>query len=1556
MRWLTFPKPGKQFILFTLFSILCYGSSFAQCAGTDGADTVCDKTDPSNQTYDLNLQLGGTPDPGGTWSDDDNSGGLDPATGILNLWQISRGGIYTYTYTVAGGGACTDNDAVVTLTLGSFAGQDNNSAVACDDDSSINLFSFVGSGPSPTLDGTWTSPDAGTALSGSNFNAAAAGQGIYNFTYTTPAIGSCPSDMSTVRVEVFRAPDAGTPEPPLVFCETDDLTAFTNYNLRNELTDEDGGGRWTENSGTSEISGPTDSNINIENIRDTFGPGIYTFTYTVDPTNPICAQAQSTVTIEIEEVIDFTGATLDITDPTNDPEALCVSDLPYTVIAQITEGTTNPIPDGTYDVEYQTSPAPNAGSETVSVTFSGGVGSFPLNSTFLTDAGTVTIEVISVTDPGTSLNCQRPVSGLTDELIINPNPDPSDTQIVVTEPICEGDPATVALSDAGNTPGIQLSDGTYTIDYTLTGPSGTNTISESITVSGGASTFTIASTDLPEDGAYTITITQFTGVGGCTATSNISDDFTVSPLPDASAVTVTIDNVCVGDPVEVVITDPGSPAALTDGTYDFEYDLSGAINQSGQVATNVVITGGTGSFFLPNGILTDGNSTLTLTNITNATTTCDAINLSSPMASFVITRNPDFTNSVITVEDVCQNEDATVTVEDTEVNIPDATYSVVYDLSGANAVTNIAVTVTFANGDATFSILASQLTAAGTTTLTLTDAKNASAGCDDIGLPRSVSFEVLERPVIDNATVTVAQPICEGESAAVNIVGGNVADGDYELTYDLTGANTATAETITVTFTGGNTSFTINSALISGVGTTTLTITNIVDQNFPNACDNTVTGVTTSFEVSPNPDTSNASLTLADPICEGDEGLVTVTDTSGLLADGDYTITYDLSGANTATANTANLTLASGTGSFVIAAADLTNVGTTTVTFTTIVTQATGCSSPSSLSGSFEIQPIPDLSGASVSIADICLEDNATAVLTAPALADGTYDLLFSLSGNNTATDVSVSATAASGTLSFTIDSSLLTLVGTTNLNLTQVANQGTGCLVSGLTLSDSFEVFPLPEIDSANLSASDECLGADVLINLTGTGLDAGDYTLTYTLSGANSSGPTLESITVSGGTASFTVAAAMLPNSGTTTLTIGSTTNTTTGCSTVNNASIEFEVFPLPVISSANVRVEDSCLNTAALVEIVGTGFSDGTYTFSYDLSGANTGSFTSTDGTFSSGTGTFTIPETALNNTGTTTLTITEVISPEGCSSGPITATQDFEVLPLPDASGTAVSVDDICLSEDAAVVISGATSLADGDYLIAYLVTGSNSNEGPDAVDIVAAVTVIGGTASFTLPAATLLQNPGTTVLELQEILFEDTGCTAINLTPSPVSFEVQDPALPTVSDLEFCINDDPTLNDLLGRLSFTDGVSLFDTSSGGTPLSASSPIVSGTIYYAEVTDPNTGCVSSQRLTLELDLTGCENVLVPDGFSPNGDGINDQFEIENVSIIYPNFTIEIFNRNGNVVYKGNANSPAWDGTANQSSLGSKTLPSGVYFYVINYNDGETAPRQGRVYLNR
>ncbi|MDX1754022.1 MAG: gliding motility-associated C-terminal domain-containing protein, partial [Salinimicrobium sediminis] len=166
---------------------------------------------------------------------------------------------------------------------------------------------------------------------------------------------------------------------------------------------------------------------------------------------------------------------------------------------------------------------------------------------------------------------------------------------------------------------------------------------------------------------------------------------------------------------------------------------------------------------------------------------------------------------------------------------------------------------------------------------------------------------------------------------------------------------------------------------------------------------------------------------------------------------------------------------------------------------------------------------------------------------------------------------------------------------------------------------------------------------------------------------------------------------------------------------------------------------------------------------------------------------------------------------------------------------------------------------------------------------------------------------------------------------------------------------FCKSDNATLADLEEFVSANGDVSWYATETGGEALTTATTLVDGVTYYASSTGADSECESSERLAVTITLETCE---IPEAFSPNGDQVNDRFYVKNLSSNYPNHMMEIYNRWGEPVYKGKAGSDTegWDGTSSEGSFGSGVLPAGVYFYILYYNDGQTAPIQGRLYLSR
>jgi gliding motility-associated-like protein len=107
-----------------------------------------------------------------------------------------------------------------------------------------------------------------------------------------------------------------------------------------------------------------------------------------------------------------------------------------------------------------------------------------------------------------------------------------------------------------------------------------------------------------------------------------------------------------------------------------------------------------------------------------------------------------------------------------------------------------------------------------------------------------------------------------------------------------------------------------------------------------------------------------------------------------------------------------------------------------------------------------------------------------------------------------------------------------------------------------------------------------------------------------------------------------------------------------------------------------------------------------------------------------------------------------------------------------------------------------------------------------------------------------------------------------------------------------------------------------------------------PVASNTIntvYTVTVIDLNTGCTSSDTMTVFLYPV----IKIPNGFSPNGDTKNEKWIIDNIDQ-FPDNTVEVYNRWGELLYYYNNYNGQFDG-----KFKGKDLPVGTYYYVINLN---------------
>lgn len=92
----------------------------------------------------------------------------------------------------------------------------------------------------------------------------------------------------------------------------------------------------------------------------------------------------------------------------------------------------------------------------------------------------------------------------------------------------------------------------------------------------------------------------------------------------------------------------------------------------------------------------------------------------------------------------------------------------------------------------------------------------------------------------------------------------------------------------------------------------------------------------------------------------------------------------------------------------------------------------------------------------------------------------------------------------------------------------------------------------------------------------------------------------------------------------------------------------------------------------------------------------------------------------------------------------------------------------------------------------------------------------------------------------------------------------------------------------------------------------------------------------GCTGTDTVTVTVELP----FEVNDGFSPNGDGVND---VWNIAILkdYPNAEVEVYTRWGKLIYKSPVPYLAWDG-----KFQGNDVPVGTYYYAIKLNDGQNS----------
>ena len=124
-----------------------------------------------------------------------------------------------------------------------------------------------------------------------------------------------------------------------------------------------------------------------------------------------------------------------------------------------------------------------------------------------------------------------------------------------------------------------------------------------------------------------------------------------------------------------------------------------------------------------------------------------------------------------------------------------------------------------------------------------------------------------------------------------------------------------------------------------------------------------------------------------------------------------------------------------------------------------------------------------------------------------------------------------------------------------------------------------------------------------------------------------------------------------------------------------------------------------------------------------------------------------------------------------------------------------------------------------------------------------------------------------------------------------------------------------------------------------------PMPVASPTVS-TEYVLKVSSRASTCTSSDNILVKVKA----KIIVPSGFTPNQDNVNDVWELEGIEE-YPNAEVKIYNRWGNEIFS----TLSYSSNPFNGRIDNVSLPAATYYYVIKA-DADIRPITGYLTIVR
>jgi gliding motility-associated-like protein len=424
----------------------------------------------------------------------------------------------------------------------------------------------------------------------------------------------------------------------------------------------------------------------------------------------------------------------------------------------------------------------------------------------------------------------------------------------------------------------------------------------------------------------------------------------------------------------------------------------------------------------------------------------------------------------------------------------------------------------------------------------------------------------------------------------------------------------------------------------------------------------------------------------------------------------------------------------------------------------------------------------------------------------------------------------------------------------------------------------------------AANSSGSDVVICEGTSTTLVGGPVTGGDETYSYLWeSSTTPGGPYAPASGVNNGS-NYTTGNLLVDTYFIRTVTSG-------GCSDV---AVEVAVLidPLPAASAGGTSV----ICSDETVTVSGALSSNGSILWTHDGAGSISGETTLTP--------IYTANVADAGNTVILTMTVTGLLT---CGTSVVTATYTVNVNPLPTAFAGGSS--SICSNDS--VTVSGANA-TNGAILWTHDGAGTISNATTLTPTYVADILDAGNTVILTMTVSS-------TVPCVPPIA--PTAIYTINVFPSPVSVNAG-------------IDDTVSLGSSIQLNATGPSIVTWDW----TPsLSLDNPFIYNpeasptvtTNYVVTATHLN-GCLSQDSVTIVVENDF--NLVISNALTPNGDGKNDTWNIQNIEN-YPNTEVIVVNREGQIVFEDQNYLNTWDGKYN-----GKNLPDATYYYIVKFATSE------------